>query len=133
MGQEHSKQDRSEGRKDNDQDWLKEAVGSLTKDDKKRAEEEIDGATDRIEQAAGSLSERRIFFVPGMGITCSPCAKVQAMATCAGVAPSRSATALTVSTMRRLPSIASLVKRGVRARESFSSKPPREESAPVRE
>ena len=57
MGQEHSKQDRSEGRKDNDQDWLKEAVGSLTKDDKKRAEEEIDGATDRIEQAAGSLSE----------------------------------------------------------------------------
>ena len=59
MGQEHSKQDRSEGRKDNDQDWLKEAVGSLTKDDKKRAEEEIDGATDRIEQAAGSLSEGR--------------------------------------------------------------------------
>ena len=60
MGQEHSKQDRSESRKANDQDWLKEAVGSLTKDDKKRAEEEIDGATDRIEQAAGSLSEGRV-------------------------------------------------------------------------
>ena len=59
MGQQHRKQDRSESRKDNDQDWLKEAVGSLTKDDKKRAEEEIDGATDRIEQAAGSLSEGR--------------------------------------------------------------------------
>ena len=59
MGQEHSKQDRSESRKANDQSWLKEAVGSLTKDDKKRAEEEIDGATDRIEQAAGSLSEGR--------------------------------------------------------------------------
>ena len=59
MGQEHSKQDRSESRKANDQDWLKEAVGSLTKDDKRRAEEEIDGATDLIEQAAGSLSEGR--------------------------------------------------------------------------
>jgi uncharacterized protein YjbJ (UPF0337 family) len=57
MGQEPSKQDSSEGRKDKDQGWLKEAVGSLTKEDKRRAEEEIDGATDRIEQAAGSLSE----------------------------------------------------------------------------
>src|SRR5215211_1742811 len=46
--------------------------------------------------------------------------------------PSRSATALTVSTMRLLLSIASLVKRGLRARKSFSSKPSREESAPVR-
>jgi|SRR5919107_6113833 uncharacterized protein YjbJ (UPF0337 family) len=57
MGQEPSEQDRSEGRKDKDEGWLKEAVGSLTKDDKRRAEENIDGATDRIGQAAGSLRE----------------------------------------------------------------------------
>ena len=57
MGQESSQQDRSKGVADNDKGWLNVAVDSLTKDDKSRAEEEIDGATARIEEAASSLRE----------------------------------------------------------------------------
>jgi uncharacterized protein YjbJ (UPF0337 family) len=57
MGQESSKQDRSKRAVDKDEGWLKEAVDSLTKDDKGRAEEEIDGATARIGEAASSLRE----------------------------------------------------------------------------
>ena len=59
MAQESSEQDRSEGAADKDQGWLTEAVGSLTGDDKKRAEEEIDGAAGRIGEAASSLREGR--------------------------------------------------------------------------
>ena len=59
MGQESSKQDRSEGAADKDKGWLKEAVGSLASDDKKRADDEIDGVTDRIEEASTSLKEGR--------------------------------------------------------------------------
>jgi uncharacterized protein YjbJ (UPF0337 family) len=59
MSREPSKQYRREGRKDKDQGWIKEAVGSLTQDDKRRAEEEVDGAMERIEQAAGYLSKDR--------------------------------------------------------------------------
>jgi uncharacterized protein YjbJ (UPF0337 family) len=55
VGQQDSKQDSSEGGKD--KGWLKEAVGSLAKDDKERAEEEIDGATGRIKDATSSLKE----------------------------------------------------------------------------
>jgi uncharacterized protein YjbJ (UPF0337 family) len=57
MGQETSKQKGSEGGKDKDEGWLKEAVGSLSRDDKERTEEQIDGATDRIEKAASSVKE----------------------------------------------------------------------------
>jgi len=57
MGQETSKQKGSEGGKDQDEGWLKEAVGSLSRDDKERTEEQIDGATDRIEEAASSAKE----------------------------------------------------------------------------
>ena len=57
MGQETSKQKDSEGGKDKDEGWLKEAVGSLSRDDKERTEEQIDGATDRIEKAASSVKE----------------------------------------------------------------------------
>jgi uncharacterized protein YjbJ (UPF0337 family) len=59
MGQESSKRDRSEGAADKDKGWLKEAVGSLASDDKKRADDEIDGVTDRIEEASTSLKEGR--------------------------------------------------------------------------
>jgi uncharacterized protein YjbJ (UPF0337 family) len=57
MGQESSKHKGSEGEKDKDEGWLKEAVGSLSRDDKERTEEQIDGAADRIEQAASSAKE----------------------------------------------------------------------------
>ena len=57
MGQESSKQKGSEEGKDKDEGWLKEAVGSLSKDDKERTEEQIDGAAERIEQAANSIKE----------------------------------------------------------------------------
>ena len=38
---------------------LKMVLAHLTRDDKKRAEEEIDGATNRIEEAASSLKDGR--------------------------------------------------------------------------
>jgi hypothetical protein len=47
MGQETSKQKGIEEGKDRDEGWLKEAVGSLSRDDKERTEEQIDGATNR--------------------------------------------------------------------------------------
>jgi uncharacterized protein YjbJ (UPF0337 family) len=56
MGQETSKQKDSEGGKE-EEGWLKEAVGSLSRDDKERTEEQLDGATDRIEKAASSVKE----------------------------------------------------------------------------
>ena len=57
MGQESSKHKGSEGERDKDEGWLKEAVGSLSRDDKERTEEQIDGAADRIDQAASSAKE----------------------------------------------------------------------------
>jgi uncharacterized protein YjbJ (UPF0337 family) len=57
MGQETSRQKGIEEDKDRDEGWLKEAVGSLSEDDKERTEEQIDGATDRIEKAANSAKE----------------------------------------------------------------------------
>ena len=42
MGQETDKNKGSEGATDKDEGWLKEAVGSLSKDDKERTEEQID-------------------------------------------------------------------------------------------
>ena len=45
MGQETSSQKGSQGGKDKDEGWLKEAVGSLSRDGKERTEEQIDGAT----------------------------------------------------------------------------------------
>lgn len=57
MGQESSKQKGSEEGKNKDEGWLKEAVGSLTRDDKERTEEQIDGAAGRIEEATSSLKE----------------------------------------------------------------------------
>ena len=62
MGQESSKQDRSKGVADNDKGWLKEAVDSLTKDDKSRAEEEI-GRSYGPDRGSCKLSERG----PGQG------------------------------------------------------------------
>jgi uncharacterized protein YjbJ (UPF0337 family) len=59
MGQEISNQTGGEGENEKDEGWLKEAVGSLSRDDKERTEEQIDGATDRIEQAASSAKEGR--------------------------------------------------------------------------
>ena len=59
MGQETGRHNGSEGEKEKDEGWLKEAVGSLSRDDKERTEEQIDGATDRIEQAASSAKEGR--------------------------------------------------------------------------
>jgi uncharacterized protein YjbJ (UPF0337 family) len=57
MGQESSNQKGSEGAEEKDEGWLKEAVGSLSRDDKERTEEQIDGATDRIQEAASSIKE----------------------------------------------------------------------------
>lgn len=57
MGQETSKQKGSEGGNEKDEGWLNEAVGSLSRADKERTEEQIDGATDRIEEAANSVKE----------------------------------------------------------------------------
>jgi uncharacterized protein YjbJ (UPF0337 family) len=57
MGQESSKHKGNEGERDKDEGWLKEAVGSLSRDNKERAEEQIDGAADRIEEAANSAKE----------------------------------------------------------------------------
>ena len=57
MGQETSKRKGIEEGKDRDEGWLKEAVGSLSEDDKERTEEQIDGATDRIEEAVSSAKE----------------------------------------------------------------------------
>ncbi len=59
MGQETSSQKGSQGGKDKDEGWLKEAVSSLSRDGKERTEEQIDGATDRIEEAASSAKEGR--------------------------------------------------------------------------
>jgi len=44
---------------DKDKASLKKVLAHLTRDDKKRAEEEIDGATNRIEEAASSLKDGR--------------------------------------------------------------------------
>jgi uncharacterized protein YjbJ (UPF0337 family) len=57
MGQDTSKQKGIEEGKDRDEGWLKEAVGSLSRDDEERTEEQIDGATNRIEKAASSVKE----------------------------------------------------------------------------
>jgi uncharacterized protein YjbJ (UPF0337 family) len=57
MGQESNRHKGSEGEGDKDEGWLEEAVGSLSRDDKERAEEQIDGAADRIEDAASSAKE----------------------------------------------------------------------------
>jgi uncharacterized protein YjbJ (UPF0337 family) len=57
MGQETSKQKGSEGKKEKDEGWLKEAVGSLSGDDKERAEDQVDGAAERIQEAASSAKE----------------------------------------------------------------------------
>ena len=57
MGQETGKHKGSIGEKEKDEGWLEEAVGSLSKDAKERTEEQIDGATDRIEEAASSVKE----------------------------------------------------------------------------
>jgi uncharacterized protein YjbJ (UPF0337 family) len=57
MAPESSKQKGSEGGKDTDEGWLKEAVSSLSGDDKERTEEQIEGATHRIEEAASSVKE----------------------------------------------------------------------------
>jgi uncharacterized protein YjbJ (UPF0337 family) len=59
MGKDTGKHKGSEGEREKDEGWLKEAVGSLSRDDKERTEEKIDGATDRIEQAASSAKEGR--------------------------------------------------------------------------
>jgi uncharacterized protein YjbJ (UPF0337 family) len=59
MGQETGKHNGSEGEKEKDEGWLEEAVGSLSGDDKERTEEQIDGAADRIEQAASSAKAGR--------------------------------------------------------------------------
>jgi uncharacterized protein YjbJ (UPF0337 family) len=57
MGQVASKQNGSEEGKGKDEGWLKEAVGSLSSDDKERTEEQIDGATNRIEEATSSIKK----------------------------------------------------------------------------
>ena len=57
MGQDTGKHKSSEGEKEKDEGWLEEAVGSRSNDDKERTEEQIDGAADRIEQAASSAKE----------------------------------------------------------------------------
>ena len=57
MGQECSKQKENEGGQDKDEGWLKEAADSLSKDDKERTEEQVDGATERIQETASSLKE----------------------------------------------------------------------------
>jgi uncharacterized protein YjbJ (UPF0337 family) len=59
MGQQRSKLDEGEGAVDKDEASLKKALAHLTRDDEKRAEEEIDGATNRIEEAASSLKDGR--------------------------------------------------------------------------
>ena len=59
MGQETGRHNGSEGEKEKDEGWLEEAVGSLSGDDKERTEEQIDGAADRIEQAASSAKAGR--------------------------------------------------------------------------
>jgi hypothetical protein len=59
MGQDTGKHKSSEGEKEKDESWLEEAVGSLSRDDKERTEEQIDGAADRIEQAASSAKAGR--------------------------------------------------------------------------
>jgi uncharacterized protein YjbJ (UPF0337 family) len=59
MGQETGKHKGSIGEKEKDEGWLEEAVCSLSKDDKERTEEQIDGAADRIEKAASAAKEGR--------------------------------------------------------------------------
>ena len=59
MGQETGKHKGSGREKEKDEGWLEEAVGSLSGDDKERTEEQIDGAADRIEQAASSAKAGR--------------------------------------------------------------------------
>jgi uncharacterized protein YjbJ (UPF0337 family) len=57
MGWESSKQDRSEGKKDEDKGWVQEAVGYLNEDEKARTEGVVEGATDRIKEASNALGE----------------------------------------------------------------------------
>ncbi len=59
MGRKSSKQDRSEGAMNEDKGFLKEAIGSLSNDEKERTEEVVDSAMGRIEEASSSLREGR--------------------------------------------------------------------------
>jgi uncharacterized protein YjbJ (UPF0337 family) len=59
MVRESGKRNRSAGTTDEDKGWLEEAAGTLTRDDKKRTEGVVDGATDRIEEATSYLREGR--------------------------------------------------------------------------
>ena len=57
MGLESSKQDRSEGKKNEDKGWIQEAVGHLNEDEKKRTEGMVEGATRRIKEASNALGD----------------------------------------------------------------------------
>ena len=59
MGTESGKQDRSEVTMEEDKGFLKEAVGSLSRDEKERTEGVVDSAMGRIEEASSSLGEGR--------------------------------------------------------------------------
>jgi uncharacterized protein YjbJ (UPF0337 family) len=55
-----SERDGSEGERDEDKGWINEAVGSLTREDNQRAEEEVDRAVGRIKEASSSLREGEV-------------------------------------------------------------------------
>ena len=55
-----SERDGSQGERDEDKGWINEAVGSLAREDKERAEEEVDGAVGRIKEASSSLREGEV-------------------------------------------------------------------------
>ena len=54
-----SERDGSQGERYEDKGWINEAVGSLTREDKERAEEEVDRAVGRIKEASSTLSSGR--------------------------------------------------------------------------
>jgi uncharacterized protein YjbJ (UPF0337 family) len=59
MGPESSKRDSNEGAMEKDKGFLKEAVGSLSRDEKERTEEVVDSASGRIEEASSALRDGR--------------------------------------------------------------------------
>jgi aryl-alcohol dehydrogenase-like predicted oxidoreductase len=79
-----------------------------------------------------TLRELGIGFVPGIGTMCSPLARTQAIASCAGVTPRRSASSLTMSARRMFSCSASSWNLGLVRRQSSSGRSSIERIWPVR-
>ena len=60
MAEDSGEHDRSEGAKDKDKGFLKEAVDHLNRDEKERTEKVVEGTAGRIKEASNALREGRL-------------------------------------------------------------------------